>query len=164
LKGFTVLVYPAQTDAETILRDRPDGVVLSNGPGDPKDNMNMIETVRILIDRKPIMGICLGHQLLALAAGADTEKLKYGHRGCNHPVVDLSRNRVYITSQNHGYTIVEESVEPDKIEVTHRNLNDGSIEGIRLKNKQAFSVQFHPEACPGPKDTAYLFDELMTCL
>jgi carbamoyl-phosphate synthase small subunit len=113
------------------------------------------------MNSKPIFGICLGHQLLALAAGAETGKLKYGHRGCNHPVKDLRKNRIFITSQNHGYTVLEETIDLQRMVITHRNLNDGTIEGISYKGKPIFSVQFHPEASPGPQDTDYLFDEFL---
>jgi carbamoyl-phosphate synthase small subunit len=134
--------------------------MLTNGPGDPKDNTEVIENLQMLKGQLPIFGICLGHQLLALANGADTQKLKYGHRGSNHPVKDLLKDRVYITSQNHGYTIVEENL-PQNMQVSHRNWNDGTIEGIRYTDIPVFSVQFHPEASPGPEDTAYLFDEFI---
>jgi len=160
-RGCAVTVYPAHTPADEILSDGCDGIMLTNGPGDPKDNVEVIESVRQLIGKKPIFGICLGHQLLALAAGADTEKLKYGHRGANHPVKDLGKDRVYITSQNHGYTIVEDSL-PRGAQVTHRNWNDGTVEGVCYDEFDAFTVQFHPEASPGPEDTAYLFDEFVS--
>ncbi|NSW89385.1 MAG: carbamoyl phosphate synthase small subunit [Firmicutes bacterium] len=156
-----ITVFPARAGAEEILGCEPDAIVLTNGPGDPKDNMEAVETIKKLIDCKPIFGICLGHQLLALASGADTEKLKYGHRGCNHPVKDLTSGRTYITSQNHGYTVKDGSVDTKKIEITHRNLNDGTIEGMKYKSRPVFSVQFHPEACPGPNDTNFLFDEFL---
>lgn len=162
-RGFRLKVYPADTPAEVILSSGVQGIVLSNGPGDPKDNPKAVKTIHALVDQMPVFGICLGHQLLALACGADTERLKYGHRGCNHPVLDLSRDRAYITSQNHGYTLVEGSI-GDALEVTHRNVNDGTIEGIRVKGRPAFSVQFHPEASPGPLDTAYLFDDFLSLL
>ncbi len=160
-RGCAVTVYPAHTPANEILSDGCDGIMLANGPGDPKDNVEVIESVRHLIGKKTIFGICLGHQLLALAAGADTEKLKYGHRGANHPVKDLAKDRVYITSQNHGYTIVEDSL-PRGARVTHRNWNDGTVEGVCYDEFDAFTVQFHPEASPGPEDTAYLFDEFVS--
>jgi carbamoyl-phosphate synthase small subunit len=160
-RGCKLTVFPAETDADTILSSNPDGIFLSNGPGDPKDNVKPIETIKILAEKKPIFGICLGHQLLALAAGADTGKMKFGHRGCNHPVKDLKKDRTYITSQNHGYSIVNTSINESLLEITHLNLNDTTIEGLRYKDKPVFSVQFHPEACPGPQDTAYLFDEFM---
>jgi carbamoyl-phosphate synthase small subunit len=134
--------------------------MLTNGPGDPKENTEVIENLKKLAGKIPIFGICLGHQLLSLAMGADTEKLKYGHRGANHPVKDLIKDRVYITSQNHGYTIVEATL-PESISVSHRNWNDGTIEGVRYKDQDMFTVQFHPEASPGPEDTAYLFDEFI---
>jgi carbamoyl-phosphate synthase small subunit len=159
-RDCSLTVFPARTSAEEILAGGYSGVMLTNGPGDPKDNAEAIENLKMLIGKKPVFGICLGHQLLALANGADTEKLKYGHRGSNHPVKDLSKDRVYITSQNHGYTIVEETL-PAHMQVSHRNWNDGTIEGIRYTNVPVFSVQFHPEAAPGPEDTAYLFDEFM---
>ena len=162
-RGLKVRVYPANTDAQTILKDNPDGIMLSNGPGDPKDNPEMIETLKDLIGKKPIFGICLGHQLMALACGADTERLRYGHRGANHPVKDLKKDRIFITSQNHGYTIVEESL-PKNIVVSHRNWNDMTIEGVRYQDHDTFTVQFHPEAAPGPHDTAYLFDEFVAKL
>ncbi len=160
-RGCGVTVFPARTSAQTILAGDFDGVMLTNGPGDPKENAEVIENVKMLIGRKPIFGICLGHQLLALAMGADTEKLKYGHRGANHPVKDLGKDRVYITSQNHGYTVIERSL-PRGCEVSHRNWNDGTVEGIAYSDYDMFTVQFHPEASPGPEDTAYLFDEFIS--
>jgi len=156
-----ITVFPANARADQILSVNPDAVLLSNGPGDPKDNVKAVETIKVLIEYKPIFGICLGQQLLALASGADTEKLKYGHRGCNHPVVDLANGRSYITSQNHGYAVKDGSIEPDKIEITHRNLNDGTIEGLKYKDRPVFGVQFHPEASPGPGDTNFIFDEFL---
>ena len=130
--------------------------------GDPEDSREQIKTIQKLYKSNiPILGICLGHQLMALATGAKTGKLKYGHRGANHPVKDLTSNRVYITSQNHGYYVLEDSLDPNIAEVSHINLNDGTVEGIRYKNKKIFTVQFHPEACPGPEDTAYIFDEFI---
>ena len=159
-RGCDLTVFPARVDAKEILQGGFDGVMLTNGPGDPKDNAEVIENLKKIMGKLPVFGICLGHQLMALCQGADTEKLKFGHRGANHPVSDRSKGRVYITSQNHGYTVREDSL-PKGAQVTHLNLNDGSIEGIAYPKKQAFSVQFHPEACPGPEDTAYLFDEFM---
>jgi carbamoyl-phosphate synthase small subunit len=159
-RGCAVTVFPARTHAKDILSGGFDGLMLTNGPGDPKDNAEVIENLKKLIGKLPIFGICLGHQLLALAMGADTEKLKYGHRGSNHPVKDLDKDRVYITSQNHGYTIVEDTL-PGSMVVSHRNWNDQTIEGIRYKDQDMFTVQFHPEASPGPEDTAYLFDEFI---
>ncbi|MEZ4357656.1 MAG: carbamoyl phosphate synthase small subunit [Eubacteriales bacterium] len=159
-RGLDICVYPAKTSTEEILKGGYSGLMLTNGPGDPKDNEEVIENIRKLYGKLPIFGICLGHQLLALAAGADTKKLKYGHRGANHPVKDLKRDRVYITSQNHGYTIVEDGL-PKNMEVSHINLNDKTIEGIKFTDAPVFSVQFHPEASPGPEDTAYLFDEFV---
>lgn len=159
-----VYLFPATASVEEILAVDPDGIMLSNGPGDPKDCKFQIETIRELIVKKPIFGICLGHQLTALANNADTEKLKYGHRGCNHPVKDIVKDMTYITSQNHGYTIVEDSLDTTRMEVSHRNMNDGTIEGIRYLDKPVFTVQFHPEASPGPADTAYLFDEFMNMM
>jgi carbamoyl-phosphate synthase small subunit len=153
-------VYPANTPAKDIMKDEPDGIMLTNGPGDPKDNPEIIEQLKILIGYKPIFGICLGHQLMALAMGADTGKLRYGHRGANHPVKDMGKDRVFITSQNHGYTILEDSL-TDEMIISHKNWNDMTIEGIKYKNDDIFTVQFHPEAAPGPKDTAYLFDEFV---
>ncbi|MDP4181869.1 MAG: carbamoyl phosphate synthase small subunit, partial [Bacillota bacterium] len=156
-----VFVFPAWTKAEEILAVNPDGIMLSNGPGDPKDCSEVIDTIRNLIGKKPIFGICLGHQLTALANNANTGRLKYGHRGCNHPVKDLNKDLTYITSQNHGYTILEDSMDKEKMEVSHRNMNDNTVEGVRYKGVPVFTVQFHPEASPGPGDTAYLFDEFM---
>ena len=133
--------------------------------GDPEDCKIGIETVKKLYEiDTPILGICLGHQLMALATGANTAKLKYGHRGPNHPVKDLKTDRVYITSQNHGYYVKEDSVDKNKAEISHINLNDGTVEGLRYKNKKIFTVQFHPEACPGPEDTSYIFDEFLKML
>ena len=153
-------MLPAFTKAEEVLDLDPDAIFLSNGPGDPKDIESVIVEVEKLIGKKPIIGICLGHQLLALALGGDTEKLKFGHRGGNHPVKDLKTNHIMISSQNHGYVVKEESL-PEDVEVTHINLNDGSVEGLRHKTLPIYSVQFHPEAGPGPSDTAPIFDEFL---
>lgn len=162
--GCRLTVVPARTTAEEVLAMKPDGIFLSNGPGDPKDVPDVIENVKKLIGKKPIFGICLGHQLLALAMGADTYKLKFGHRGSNQPVKNLATGRVHITSQNHGYAVDETSLEGLPITVTHRAVNDGTVEGMRHKNLPVFSVQYHPEASPGPDDNTYLFDEFWTML
>ena len=158
-RGCEVTVYPADTPAEEILKTNPDGIMLSNGPGDPAENVGIIEEVRKLYESSvPIFAICLGHQLMALATGAKTYKLKYGHRGGNHPVKDLETGRVYITSQNHGYAVDEESLDPS---VAFVNVNDKTNEGLKYVGKNIFTVQYHPEACPGPLDSGYLFDRFM---
>ncbi|MGQ9645418.1 MAG: glutamine-hydrolyzing carbamoyl-phosphate synthase small subunit [Thermodesulfobacteriota bacterium] len=156
-----VIVLPAASTAETVLSYRPDGIVLSNGPGDPEGVPYAIETVRRLIDKKPIFGICLGHQLLGLAFGGRTFKLKFGHRGANQPVKDLKTGRVMITSQNHGFAVDPDSLRPDEVELTQINLNDRTLEGMRHKSLPIFSVQYHPEASPGPHDTQNLFGEFV---
>ena len=161
-RGCEVTVFPAHTPAEIILEGGFDGVMLSNGPGDPADNVEIIGEIRKLYDADiPIFAVCLGHQLMALATGATTEKLKYGHRGGNHPVRDIAEGRVFITSQNHGYVVKAESVDPNIAEISHVNVNDGTVEGLRYKNGRVYTVQFHPEASPGPKDTGYLFDQFV---
>lgn len=161
-RGCNVTVMPYNSTAEEIKALDPDGIMLSNGPGDPADNVVSINTLRELIPAQiPTFGICLGHQLLALANGARTEKLKYGHRGGNQPVKDLDIDRTFITSQNHGYAVVSDSVPAEAGVVSHINGNDGTCEGVRYTNAPAFTVQFHPEACGGPKDTAYLFDRFI---
>ena len=157
-KWAKVTVVPAKTPAEDVLAMDPDGVFLSNGPADPAAVTYAIENIRKLLGKVPLMGICLGHQLLALACGAKTARLKFGHHGCNHPVKNLATGKVEITSQNHNFAVLPESV-PECLEVTHLNLNDGSIEGIRHKTLPAFSVQYHPESCPGPHDSSYLFTQ-----
>jgi carbamoyl-phosphate synthase small subunit len=156
--GCRVTVMPARTGADEILAQKPDGVLLSNGPGDPAAVDYAIETTRGLIDKVPLFGICLGHQMLGLALGGKTYKLKFGHHGCNHPVKDLATEQVMITSQNHGFCVDVDSLGGDKnVEITHINLNDQTCEGINHKHIPAFSVQFHPEAAPGPHDARYLF-------
>ena len=153
-----VTVVPAKTSAEEVLALNPDGIFLSNGPADPAAVIYAIENIRKLLGKAPIMGICLGHQLLSLACGAKTMRLKFGHHGCNHPVKNLATGQVEITSQNHNFAVDPATV-PECLEVTHVNLNDGSIEGVRHKTLPAFSVQYHPESCPGPHDSKYLFKD-----
>ena len=158
-RGCEVTVMPAYTDPQTILNGGYDGVMLSNGPGDPSENTEIIENLKVLIGSgMPIFGICLGHQLLALAIGAETRKMKFGHRGVNHPVKDLAKDRTYITSQNHGYAVVSSSIDREIASEYFINVNDKTCEGIRYKKIPAFSVQFHPEACGGPCDTSFLFE------
>ncbi|EHK2328398.1 carbamoyl phosphate synthase small subunit [Clostridium perfringens] len=157
-RGCNVTVFPYDFKAEEVLDINPDLVFLSNGPGDPEDMGEAVNEIKEIVGKKPIVGICLGHQLLALTLGGETKKLKFGHRGCNHPVKDLINNRVHITSQNHGYYV---ATLPENMEITHVSMNDGTVEGMRHKELPIFSVQFHPEACPGPKDSEYIFDEFM---
>ena len=147
--------------AKEILAMKPDGVMLSNGPGDPKDVPVAIETIRELMGQVVIFGICLGHQLISLASGANTVKLKFGHRGCNHPVMNLANGKVEMTSQNHGYAVEEASLKDTDLVMTHQALNDKSVEGVRHSKYPIFSVQYHPEASPGPEDSNYLFDQFM---
>ena len=162
--GCRLTVVPAWTKAEDILAMQPDGIFLSNGPGDPKDVMDAVGEIRKLVGKKPMFGICLGHQLLALAFGADTYKLKFGHRGSNQPVKNLRSGRVHISSQNHGYAVDEKSLKGLPLEVTHISVNDGTVEGMRHASLPVFSVQYHPEASPGPDDNMYLFDEFWELL
>ena len=158
-RGCTVTVLPASTSAEDVLAADPDGIMLSNGPGDPAENTYQIEQIRKLLGKVPMFGICLGHQLTALAAGGSTYKLKYGHRGVNQPVRDVEGVRTYITSQNHGYAVDGDTVKLGKVRFV--NANDGTCEGIDYPELKAFTVQFHPEACTGPKDTSFLFDRFV---
>ncbi len=156
--GFSVHVVPADTSAEEILKLNPDGIFLSNGPGDPEAVTYLIETVRKLIGKKPIFGICLGHQMLGLALGGTTSKLKFGHRGGNHPVMDLTTKKIEITSQNHGFMVDMESLKKGEVEMTHINLTDKTLSGLQDKKNKLFSVQYHPENSPGPHDSSYLFE------
>ncbi|MFC1668545.1 glutamine-hydrolyzing carbamoyl-phosphate synthase small subunit [Chlamydiota bacterium] len=154
-----VMVFPAHATTVEILDYNPHGILLSNGPGDPAGVPYVVETIKTFIDRIPLFGICLGHQLLGLALGGKTYKLKFGHRGANHPVKDLKTGKINITSQNHGFCVDSNSLDNDDIEISHINLNDQTLEGIRHKNYPLFSVQYHPEASPGPHDAQYLFNE-----
>lgn len=161
-RGCQVTIYPARTPAGEILADRPDGIMLSNGPGDPKDCGTIIDEVRKLYDSGvPIFAICLGHQLMALATGADTHKMKYGHRGANHPVKDMATGKVYISSQNHGYVVDESTIDPEMAQPSFCNVNDKTNEGLRYLKKNVYTVQFHPEACAGPLDSGFLFDRFI---
>jgi len=161
-RGCEVTIYPAHTKAAAILAANPDGIMLSNGPGDPKDCGPVIDEIKQLYQSDtPIFAICLGHQLMALAAGADTHKMKYGHRGGNHPVKDLTTNRVYISSQNHGYVVDTDALDVSIATPAFINVNDGTNEGLCYTGKNIFTVQFHPEASPGPQDSGYLFDRFI---
>ena len=161
-RGCEVTIYPSSTTAEEIIASRPDGIMLSNGPGDPKACVQVIKEIRKLYETEiPIFAICLGHQLMALATGADTFKLKYGHRGGNHPVKDMETGRVYISSQNHGYAVDPESLDPQVAVPAFTNVNDGTNEGLKYVGNNIFTVQYHPEACPGPQDSSYLFDRFL---
>ena len=159
--GCTVTVVPYNTGADVIRSMNPDGIMLSNGPGDPTDVPETIATVRSLIGSQPIFGICLGHQILSLAYGAKTYKLLFGHRGGNHPVKDLTTGRIEITSQNHSYAVDADSLANTPLTVTHKNLLDNTIEGVACEKDRAFSVQYHPESAPGPQDSMYLFDRFI---
>ena len=162
IRGCDVTVYPAHTPADEIIADAPDGIMLSNGPGDPKECTGIIEEIKKLYATDiPIFAICLGHQLMALATGADTYKMKYGHRGGNHPVKDLATGRVYISSQNHGYVVDMDKLDPKVATPAFINVNDGTNEGLAYTGKNIFTVQFHPEACCGPQDSGYLFDRFI---
>ena len=164
-RGCEVTVFPAHTTAADILNGGFDGVMLSNGPGDPADNVDIIREVKSLYDSDvPIFAVCLGHQLLALATGAKTHKMTFGHRGGNHPVKDLDAGRCFITSQNHGYVVDADSVDPAVAQVSHINVNDNTVEGLKYKRPRCFTVQFHPEASPGPEDTEYLFDRFIASM
>ena len=159
--GCSVTVYPWNVTADEVMRDRPDGIFLSNGPGDPTDVPEAIMLVRELRGKYPIFGICLGHQIISLACGAETYKLKFGHRGGNHPVKDLATGKIRITSQNHSYAVDESTLAGTDLTVTHRNILDGTVEGVRCARDRIFSVQYHPESAPGPHDSMYLFEEFL---
>ncbi|MCY6957068.1 glutamine-hydrolyzing carbamoyl-phosphate synthase small subunit [Clostridium brassicae] len=161
LRDCDITVVPYNTSFEEIMSINPDGVMLSNGPGDPKDVPEVVENVKKIVKEKPTFGICLGHQILALAFGGDTYKMKFGHRGGNHGVYDIEKDKAYITSQNHGYAVDKESIKDKDVIITHINLNDNTVEGIKHKSLPVYSVQFHPEGAPGPEDSSYLFDKFI---
>lgn len=163
-RGFELKVFPAQTKAAEIISWGPDGIFLSNGPGDPAELIGIVAEIKELLHYKPIFGICLGHQLLCHAFGGQTEKLKFGHRGGNHPVMDLNLGKVLITSQNHGFVVVDGSLDISQVAVTHYNVNDGTLEGMKHLALPIFSVQYHPEASPGPNESEYLFDQFKTMI
>ena len=161
-RGLELTVWPQDARAEDILAEKPDGIFLTNGPGDPAENVGLIREIKKLYDSEvPIFAICLGHQLMALATGGKTYKMKYGHRGGNHPVRDLESGRAYISAQNHGYAVDDKSLDPKVAETRFVNVNDGTNEGLAYCGKNILTVQFHPEACPGPHDTSYLFDHFL---
>ena len=160
-RGCNVTVVPYNTTAKEVIDLKPDGVFLSNGPGNPEDVPEVIELVKQLKGKYPIFGICLGHQIISLAYGAKTYKLKFGHRGGNHPVINLETDKIEITSQNHSYAVKEDSIKQTKLKVTHRNILDNTIEGVECKKDKIFSVQYHPESAPGPQDSGYLFDKFI---
>lgn len=164
LRGCDITIFPHNATYEDIMSIKPDGVLLSNGPGDPKEAKEAIITTQKIIKDVPIFGICLGHQILALAVGGDTYKMKYGHRGGNHGVYDIEKDKSYITSQNHGYSVDSDSIKDKDMVVTHINLNDNTVEGMKHKHLPVFSVQYHPEGSPGPQDSSYLFDNFMSIM
>ncbi|WP_128330381.1 carbamoyl phosphate synthase small subunit [Apibacter sp. HY039] len=164
LRNCDVVVVPFNTNSKSIMELNPDGIMLSNGPGNPEELAESIQVIRELSGKVPIFGICLGHQLYAIAHGAKTNKMLFGHRGANHPVKEIATNRVHITSQNHGYVVDEDSISNTPLEITHRALNDGTIEGLRHKEHFAFTVQYHPESSPGPNDNEYLFNQFMNMI
>lgn len=163
-RNCDVVVVPWNASKEMIESYRPQGILLSNGPGDPKDVPGVLPVIRDLQQKYPMFSICMGHQLFALANGAQTEKLKFGHRGANHPVKDLAKGKCFMSSQNHGYAVITDSVKKSELEITQININDNTVEGLKHKTLPAFSVQYHPEACPGPEDTGWLFDDFLTSI